>query len=182
MQNKEFELTGRRLFDEGLVAGNFGNMSVRVRGGFLITSSGSFLDEEESLRFVTMEGIAEEGASSEWRVHHRTYTVCDDAGAIVHAHPPLSVAASIVYDEIIPEDSEGKMLCPVIPVVDGEPGTEELAENVARALKSNPVVIARAHGTFAKGRDLKEAYLLTSIAEHCCRILYYLGGFGGRNF
>ncbi|ADN36446.1 class II aldolase/adducin family protein [Methanolacinia petrolearia DSM 11571] len=182
MQNKEFELTGRRLFNEGLVAGNFGNMSVRVRGGFLITSSGSFLDEEESLKFVTMDGVPEDGASSEWRVHYRAYLACDDAEAIVHAHPPLSVAASLVYDEIIPEDSEGKMLCPVIPVVDGEPGTDELAENVAKALVSNPVVVAKGHGTFAKGKDLKEAYLLTSTAEHCCKILYYLGGFGGRSF
>lgn len=180
MQNKEFELIGRRLFNEGLVAGNFGNMSVRVRGGFLITSSGAFLDEEESLKFVSLDGVPEEGASSEWRVHYRTYAT-GDAGALVHAHPPFSVAASMVYDEIIPEDSEGKMLCPMIPVVTGDPGTEELAENVADSLQENPVVIARGHGTFAKGKNLKEAYLLTSTAEHCCRILYYLGGFGGRN-
>lgn len=180
MQNKEFELIGRRLFNEGLVAGNFGNMSVRIRGGFMITSSGSFLDEEESLKFVTMDGVPEEGASSEWRVHHKTY-LSGDAEAIVHAHPPFSIAASIVYDEIIPEDSEGKMLCPVIPVVSGEPGTIELAENVSHSLVSSPVVIAKGHGTFAKGKDLKEAYLLTSAVEHCCRILYYLGGFGGRS-
>jgi L-fuculose-phosphate aldolase len=180
MQNKEFGLIGRRLFREGLVAGNFGNMSVRVSGGFLITPGGSFLDEVENLKFVTIDGLPEEGASSEWRVHHRTYTACD-AGAIVHAHPPLSIAASMVYEEIIPEDSEGRMLCPLISVVDGEPGTDELAENVAGALMSNPVVIAKGHGSFAKGRDLKEAYLLTSAVEHSCKILYYLGGFGGRS-
>ena len=180
MQNKEFKRIGERLFNEGLVAGNFGNMSVRVRGGFLITSNGASLDEEESLKFVTFDGTPEEGASSEWRVHHKTY-VSGDAEVIIHAHPPFSVAASLVYNEIIPEDSEGKMLCPVIPIVSGDPGTEELAVNVSESLKSNPVVIAKGHGTFAKGKTLKEAYVLTSTAEHCCKILYYLGGFGGLN-
>ena len=181
MQTKEFKLIGQRLFDEGLVAGNFGNMSVRIRGGFLITSNGSFLDEEESLRFVSMDGVPETGSSSEWRVHHLSY-ISGDAEAIVHAHPPFSVAASLLYNEIIPEDSEGRMFCPLIPVVSGEPGTAELAENISKSLVSNKVVIAKGHGTFAKGKDLKEAYLLTSIVEHCCRILYYLGGFGGRSF
>lgn len=180
MQNKEFENIGKRLFHEGLVAGNFGNMSVRVRGGFLITSGGAYLDEEENLKFVTTDGTPEEGASSEWRVHHRTY-LSSEAGAIIHAHPPFSVAASFNCDEIVPIDSEGKMLCPVVPVIIGEPGTDELAENVSTALASAPAAIARGHGTFVKGKDLKEAYLLTSTVEHCCRIIYYFGGFGGRS-
>jgi len=180
MQNKEFELIGKRLFNEGLVAGNFGNMSVRTAGGFLITSTGSSLDEEDDLRFVGDDGVPEDGASSEWKVHYETYRSCD-AGAIVHAHPPFSIAASLIYNEIIPSDSEGKMFSPVIPVVLGEPGTMELAKNVSAALASNPVVLARGHGTFAKGRDLREAYILTSVAGHSCRVLYYLGGFGGRS-
>jgi len=180
MYSNEFGLIGRRLFSEDLLAGNFGNMSVRTEGGFLITSNGSFLDEEDNLKFVTIDGVPEEGASSEWKVHHGTY-LNSDAGAVVHAHPPFSIAASVIFDEIIPEDSEGKMLCPVIPVVAGEPGTVELAENVSKSLASNPVVIAKGHGTFAKGKDLKEAYLLTSAVEHSCRILYYLGGLGGRS-
>jgi L-fuculose-phosphate aldolase len=74
-------------------------------------------------------------------------------------------------DVIVPEDSEGEMLCPCIPVVTGAPGTQEVADNVARALVSLKLVIARGHGTFAAGATLTEAYVLTSLAEHSCRIL-----------
>jgi L-fuculose-phosphate aldolase len=89
----------------------------------------------------------------------------------VHAHPPYSVAASLVLEEIIPEDSEGLMFCPKIPVVTGAPGTQEIADNVARALTQYPVVVVRGHGTFAGGKNLDEAYQLTSLAEHACRVL-----------
>ncbi|MDD4126732.1 MAG: aldolase [Methanomicrobium sp.] len=178
MQNSDFESIGKRLFNEGLVGGNFGNMSIRREDGIYITRSGSYLDEPGDLKFVSMDGVPEKGASSEWRVHYETYKLTD-TNAIVHAHPAYSVAASFYYSEIIPEDSEGKMLCPAIPVVTGEPGTDILAQNVSKALAKAPVVIAKGHGTFTTGKDLKEAYLLTSIAEHACKIIYLIGGFGG---
>ena len=91
--------------------------------------------------------------------------------AIIHAHPPCAVAASLVMDEIIPEDSEGEMFCPKIPVVRGSPGSNEIAEAVANALSSFKLVIARGHGTFAAGKTLDEAYVYTSLAEHSCRVL-----------
>ena len=70
---EEFEYIGKRLFNEGLVGGNFGNMSVRTDGGFYITKSGSYLDECEEVKFVSDDGVPEAGASSEWRVHYAVY-------------------------------------------------------------------------------------------------------------
>ena len=81
------------------------------------------------------------------------------------------MAVSLLLDEVIPKDREGGMFCPIIRVVKGRPGTDELAEHVARCLAVAPVVIARGHGTFAAGKTLDEAYVLTSLAEHSCRIL-----------
>jgi L-fuculose-phosphate aldolase len=63
------------------------------------------------------------------------------------------------------------MLCPLIPIVQGRPGSEELAVNVAEALRLSHLAIARGHGTFAGGKTLDQAYLFTSLAEHTCRIL-----------
>ena len=175
MHDTEFLNVGTRLHQEGLVASVFGNMSRRVEGGFEITPTGSFLDVPARLVFVSDGGIAGAGASSEYRVHLEAY-LRTDAGAIVHAHPPYSVALSLSCDSIVPVDSEGKMLLPEVPVVDGEPGTDELAENIAAALVSSPLVIARAHGTFARADTLVNAYVLTAVAEHAARILIYSGG------
>jgi L-fuculose-phosphate aldolase len=65
------------------------------------------------------------------------------------------------------------MFCPKIPVVQGAPGSQEIADNVTRALSSSKLVIARGHGTFAAGKTLDEAYVYTSLAEHSCRVLIF---------
>ncbi len=173
MYSGEFERIGKRLFAEHLVGGNFGNISMR-RGddGFYIKRSGAYLDVAAEPVFVPLKGTVPHGASSEYRVHRETYRKTPHR-AIVHAHPPAAVAISLVRNEVRPEDSEGKMFCPLIPVVCGEPGSQDLADAVADTLTNVKLVIARGHGTFAAGRTLDEAYLYTSLAEHACRVLAF---------
>jgi L-fuculose-phosphate aldolase len=178
MDQPEFSEIGLRLVREGLVSGNFGNLSLRADEGMYITASGSFLDEPGDPVFVPLQGTVPDTASSEYRVHLEGYGASSHM-ACVHAHPPLSVAASFVFDRIEPVDSEGSQLCPLVPVVEGPPGTQALAHAVGMGLSSSNVVIARGHGTFAFGKTLREALLLTSAVEHACKILYYLGEFGG---
>ena len=171
MYTREFERIGKRLFAEHLVGGNFGNMSVReATKGFHIKQTGDYLDDVSGLVFVPFDGAVPKNASSEYRVHIAVYRNSPHT-AIVHAHPQAAIAASLVMDTIIPEDSEGQMFCPEIPVVGGAPGSEELADNVAGVLSHQKLVIVRGHGTFAAGKNLDEAYQLTSLAEHSCRVL-----------
>ena len=171
MSDSDFELIGRRLFAEHLVGGNFGNMSRREGDrGFLIKRTGAYLDDPGEYVFVPFEGDIPKDASSEYRVHRAVYKRTPHL-AIVHAHPPFTVAASLVMDSIKPLDSEGEMFCPVIPVITGDPGSQALADNVAAALVHSKLVIARGHGTFAAGKNLDEAFQLTSLAEHACKVL-----------
>ena len=173
MYSGEFERIGKRLFAEHLVGGNFGNISARKGDeGFFIKRTGAYLDVAGELVFVPLQGSAPHDASSEYRVHREVYRKTKHE-AIVHAHPPCAVAASLVMDVVVPEDSEGEMFCPKIPVVQGAPGSQEIAENVTRALSSSKLVIARGHGTFAAGKTLDEAYVYTSMAEHSCRVLIF---------
>ncbi len=178
MLDQEFERIGKRLFREGLVGANFGNVSVRCDGGFYITRSGAYLDARGVPVFVAENGSVPEGASSEYRVHREVYRRTFHR-AVVHAHPVHAVAASLEATMIVPLDSEGMTLCPAIPVVEGRPGSDDLARNVADALAETPVVVARGHGTFAAGRTLDEAYLYTSTAEYACRILLLSGRLRG---
>ncbi len=173
MYTDEFKRIGTRLFSEGLVGGNFGNMSARSGDGFFITRTGSYLDDPGEPVFVPLDGPVPKEASSEYRVHRDVYQKTPH-NAIVHAHPAHAVALSIITGEIIPRDSEGEMLCPVIPVVHGTPGSEELAMNVSDSLCLFKLTIASGHGTFAAGKSLDEAYLFTSLGEHACRVLMLL--------
>jgi L-fuculose-phosphate aldolase len=175
-----FERIGRRLFSEGLVGGNFGNMSLRCEDGFYITRTGTYLDEPGEPVFVPLDGAVPEGASSEFRVHREVYRKTRH-NALVHAHPPHAVAMSLVFDEVVPLDSRGESLCPLIPVVHGRPGSDELARTVSDALCLAHIAIAGGHGTFAAGKDLKEAYLYTSLGEHGCRIVWLVQGLRGES-
>jgi L-fuculose-phosphate aldolase len=174
MLGTEFERIGKRLFAEGLVGGNFGNMSVRADRGFYITPTGSYLDEPGRPVYVPIEGLVPPEASSEYRIHREVYRKTRH-DAVVHAHPVHAVAASLVYDEILPRDSEIELLCPVIPVVRGRPGSDDLARIVSDTLCLSRLVVVRGHGMVAAGKSLDEAYILTSLAEHACRVLWLAG-------
>jgi len=176
MYSAEFERIGKRLFAEHLVGGNFGNISVRADDGFLIKRTGAYLDVAGEPVFVPFVGDAPREASSEYRVHREVYNKTS-YHAIVHAHPPTAIAASLMLDRIVPEDSEGQMLCPLIQVVTGAPGSQEIADNVASALIHSRLVMVRGHGSFAAGKTLDEAYLYTSLAEHSCRVIAQKKGF-----
>lgn len=170
----DFKRIGTRLFAERLVGGNFGNMSTRCEEGFFITRPGSFLDAPGIPVFVPLIGDVPPDASSEYRVHRKIYQLTDYR-AVIHAHPPYAISCAFIKDRIEPIDCEGIIFSPVISVVEGACGSEDLAVRVAHALMSANVVIARGHGTFAAGKNLDEAFIQTSLAEHSCRILLLSG-------
>ena len=177
--SKELARIGKRVLAEGLVSGNFGNASVRTGAGFLVKRSGAYLDDPGPLVPVPLEGPVPPGASRESLVHRTIYRITTH-NAILHTHPPYAVTLSFSQEKIVPIDPEGMLLCPGIPVVDGEPGSQVLGDRVAHALMHGKIVIARGHGTFAAGKNLEEAYLVTSAAEHACRILFLAGTLAGQ--
>jgi len=119
-------------------------------------------------------------ASTELLVHRTIYQKTP-AQAVVHAHPPYTVALSFNQTEIIPSDMEGRLLLPRVRVLipdaaDFKPGG--LAEQIADALKESRIVVVRGHGTFATGQLLEEAYHYTTTLEESCRLLYLLRSLG----
>ena len=177
--SEEMAGIGRRVLAEGLVSANFGNASVRTGSGFLIKRSGAYLDDPGTLIPVPLEGAVPPGASRESLVHRTIYRLTPHE-AILHAHPPYAVTLSLSREKIVPVDSEGRLFCTVIPVVDGDPGSQALADHVAHALMHGKIVIARGQGTFAAEKSLEEAYIVTCAAEHACRILYLAGTLAGQ--
>jgi L-fuculose-phosphate aldolase len=163
---------GRRVLAEGLATGNSGNASLRSREGFLVKRSRAYLDDPGPLVFVPLEGEIPSDASRESPVHRAIYQETGHQ-AVLHAHPTFAVTLSLSREKIVPVDPEGLLLCSSIPVVAGAPGSQKLGDRVAEALLRGRIVIARGHGTFAAGKDLEEAYLVTSAAEHSSRILYF---------
>lgn len=119
-------------------------------------------------------------AGAELAIHRCIYRNTA-ALAVVHAHPPYTVALSLCEDEIIPQDKEGKSTLGRIPILNPRPAGESihcLDNEISRALCENPIVIVRGHGTYATGQLLEEAYHRTTVLEESCHILCILKSIG----
>ena len=168
---------GKKMVDAGLVHSHFGNVSKRVGDYMLISTTGSMLDElEGQIISVPIDPPDELDviASSEVNVHRAIYKHTS-ALAILHGHSRYAVALSMLYEpdeQIVPEDSESIYLLHEIPIVSGGIGSDELASNVASALRDHKAVIARGHGTFARGATVDEAFVILSSVEHACMVKY----------
>jgi L-fuculose-phosphate aldolase len=174
-----FKTVGNDLYTRGMVSVHGGNLSLKQGTNLCITRSGSRLGYlEEPDMIVTGVDKDDENtrkASSELGVHRAIYNKTLST-AIVHSHPIHATALSFRSDKIFPQDEAGKIFIPTVPVIGfgSEPVPGGFAAEVAEALKTNAVVLVHKHGSFARGRTLEEAYVITELLEISCRILYML--------
>jgi len=169
---------GRKLVEHKLVESNFGNISLRVGDKMLITTTGAALDEIIGNKVVEIDiqdtSSMDIIASSESVVHKEIYRQTS-ALAIIHAHCEYAVVESLLEGSagiILPVDSEGQYFLGDIPIVEGGIGSFELADNLANALSRRRGAIVYGHGTFAIGKTLGDAYIVTTQLEHSCKIKY----------
>jgi L-fuculose-phosphate aldolase len=173
---QEMAILGKKIVQAGLTTSRFGNMSILFGEKILITKTGSMLDEldENQIIEVDLNGPCprDEQASTETCVHRAIYGDTT-AQAIIHTHSPYAVTLSLLKDRSVePLDSEGRHFLGTIPIVNGSFGTNELAINVSMVLKASKSCIARGHGVFALGKDLKEAFEVVSMVEHSAKVKY----------
>jgi L-fuculose-phosphate aldolase len=172
----------RRLYEGGLIAGQDGNVSVRVAANrVLVTPSGmSKVDVSTSdlVELTLRDGRVKSSggrreASSEVQVHLAAYAVRQDVRAVVHAHPPVatgfSVAGETVDHPLLAELKYGVGTVPLVPYE--EPGTQALADRAATFLRSYDVVLLQHHGAVAVGPRLLLAHQRMESLEHAARIL-----------
>lgn len=98
---KEICEIGRRIYNNGFVAANDGNISVKVNDNeFYCTPTGvskGFMTPDMIIR-IDGTGKKIEGnlnPSSEIKMHLRVYRERPDVNAVVHAHPPTATAFTV---------------------------------------------------------------------------------------
>jgi L-fuculose-phosphate aldolase len=169
---------GKLLFERRLISGWGGNLSCRKGDNdFLITGQHAalgFLTSKDLVR-LTADGRplrAGQRASSETPMHMAIYAGTD-ARAIVHVHPPMVLAFSLTHDVFAPLSYEEKYTIGEVPIISQETPTVTKPEKVVDALKYNPVVIIKAHGTVAIGKTFQEAFLFTDLLEEAIHCQFY---------
>lgn len=178
---EEFSWVGRDLYASGAVSSHGGNLSVRLGDDrMLITRTGSMIGRltEADIIETSLEscGDPHDGECSVELVVHRAIYAATGARAIVHAHAIHTVVRSLIADVISPLDSESALRLVDVPVVTAEKliGSLEAAEKLAAALVDRRVAVLRAHGPFARGESLEDAYQAISCLEASCQVLNVL--------
>lgn len=160
---------------EGLVVGTAGNVSVRVGDQVAISPSGVAYESmrAEDVVVTDLDGTILEGAlkpSSELPLHLAVYA-STPAGAITHNHAPASTALGLVVDEIPASHYYSAMFNGVVRVAPYALfGTDELADNVAAALKDRFGALMANHGAITIGPTLAKALSLLPYLEYICEI------------
>ena len=159
------------MIDRGINQGTAGNISVRVKDGFLITPSGVPYDEMMPQDIVLMHlDASHDGArkpSTEWRFHRDIMAKKPEVGAVIHLHSRFCTSLSMLRREIPAVHymiaAAGGPTIPCVPYVTW--GTQELADYILDALKNRLACLLANHGMVCVGPDLKKAAWLAVEVE-----------------
>ena len=163
--------TARRTVADGLVVGTSGNVSVRVGD----TPSGVPYDRlaPDDVTGVDLDGRQILGTlvpTSELPMHLAVYRTTG-ALAVVHTHAVHATAVSTLVSELpLIHYMAAALGGPVRVAPYATYGTDELAENMLRALADRSGCLLRNHGTVTHGATLAQAYDRTAQLEWMCRL------------
>lgn len=173
----------RKCFQYRLMAGTWGNLSVRFdREKVLITPSGfeKTALKPENLLLMDLEGNILKGdlkPTIETSMHLGIYKARDDVNAVIHTHSPYAMMLSIINEPIPVLTVEfASAVGHEVPVTGFVlPGTKDLADEVVKALGEDRVaVLIRNHGVVAVGESLEKAYHVAILVEEEARTYFWI--------
>lgn len=179
----------RQLAAQGLIAGQDGNLSVRLGPDrVLVTPRGLIkaLVRPADMVEVDMRGRRRRGRrnpTSELDLHLRILARRPDIGAVVHAHPPVATGYAVAGQRlqifVLPELI---LQCGEVPLVPyGAPGTPELADRLEPHLAGHDAWLLANHGAVTVGATLDAAWIRMESLEHAARIMFVAQGLGRVN-
>ncbi len=178
---------GKELMERKLVAGSWGNISVKLANGvYAVTPSGRGYANQKPEDIVIIDDACktldgELTPSSESKLHTAIYNACPDAQAIIHTHSIYASALAAMRKPVpaIIED--------IVQIIGGRvncaeyalPGTQELADNAVAALNGRKAVLLANHGAVCWGKDLADALMVCEILEKAAQIAIICQSCGG---
>jgi len=163
----------KMLNSKKLSALRSGNISIRYKGGFLITPSGAKYSslKNKDIVYVSAKGIFDKKKgipSSEWRFHQDIYLNKKKAKAIVHAHSSCATAISThgksipAFHYMVAMAGGNDIKCAKYATY----GTRQLSKNILKALKNRSACLIGNHGQIAFSENLSKAFELAEEVEN----------------
>ena len=180
---------GKRIYDQGMVASNDGNISVKLNDHeWLCTPTGvskGFMTPEYICK-VDKDGKVIQAnpgfrPSSEIKMHMRVYKNRPDVNSVVHAHPMYATAFAIAGIPLTqPIMPEAVIALGCVPIAEyGTPSTDEIPDAVEKYLQSFDAVLLENHGALTFSDSLLSAYHKMESVEFYAKLLYISRQLGG---
>lgn len=185
---KEICEIGRRVYQDGFVAANDGNISVKVdENTFFATPTGvskGYMTPEMICKVDGQGNLKEQNKwkpSSEFKMHLRVYQERPDINAVVHAHPPIATSfaiAGIPLDKLIMP--EAVIFLGAVPIAEyGTPSTMEIPDSLMPYLQDYDAILLANHGALSFGCDLNTAFFRMESTEFYAKLLFHARMLGG---
>jgi L-fuculose-phosphate aldolase len=176
---QELAAYGKRILEERLATGAGGNISAREGDVMLISPSGLSLADVTQQQFVAVSissgqilGANGLRPSSEVLMHLACYRRRSSIRAVVHTHPPYTIALTSSGHDLRPMFADCIIyLGTNVPHLDYVTvTTPELAKAVEANLAGAECIILRNHGAITLGENLKQAFWRACTVEENARI------------
>ncbi|MEM7462088.1 MAG: class II aldolase/adducin family protein [Pseudomonadota bacterium] len=164
-----------KMNSTGLNQGTSGNISIRHKGGLLISpSSRPYASlKPVDIMFLEMDGTAHGpwAPSSEWRFHRDIMASRPDTNAIVHAHPNYCTTLAIMGKAIpaihymIAIFGGPTIRCAPYAIY----GSEELSNHALEAMEDRNACLLGHHGMIAAGANIEQTFWLAEELETLAR-------------
>ena len=179
--------SGKRLLKENLVAGTWGNISLRIdESHIVITPSGINYENlsPKDMVLINMDDLSYEGnlkPSGETPIHASIYKDRKEVNAIVHNHSLYASIIAASQKRVLPYIGDMAMILgPDVRVTEHAwTGSKELCEVAVKGLEDRFAVILQSHGAICVGRDMEEAFIACHILEKACQIQVNVEMIGG---
>lgn len=178
---------GHLCYERHLLVAMDGNLSARLPdGSILCTKAGchkGFLTDDD-LVVIDRSGRKLRGTgqpTSEMAMHLAVYEERPDVRAVIHTHPPISIAFTIAGVSmarcVLPEVV---LTLGTIPTVEyATTGTKTLADKIRPYVRDHDAILMDRHGAVCCGKDLLTAYCNLETMEHTALITKTARDLGG---
>jgi len=176
---REIVKIGHKLYERGYVVATDGNISARLDDGRLIfTPTGKCkgeLQEDELVVMHPSDDYSEfAGLTSEAPMHLEVYQQRQDVKAVIHSHPPYTVALNLAGIDLkwnlLPELILTLGEVPTTPFA--TPCTPEGAEAIRELIKDHNAIVLYRHGALTVGTNLEEAFHRLERLEFAAKVIY----------
>jgi L-fuculose-phosphate aldolase len=178
---------GHLCYERHLLVAMDGNLSARLPDGNIIcTKAGchkGFLVDED-LVVIDRAGRMLRGRgkpTSEMAMHLACYDERPDCMAVIHAHPPLSIAFTIANVSmarcVLPEVVLTLGTVPTVPYA--TTGTQVLADKIRAYIKDHDAILMDTHGAVCLGGSVLDAFCKLETVEHTALITKNARDMGG---